>query len=323
MDFESIYDWPTLSEHGLRSYAAQYVGWATNEMSDPDDLKWTFTGIYPLTKIALERDWETYWEEEILLNPRYDQDFINSKWHTPVVISIEEGETIIWDGWHRLASSIHRGDKTIIAIVGTKPEQLRALKPDRQKNNQLSDGMEKGSSMYSKKDQSNDLEFIERLRAQMEDLYKTLFQMNVGGRFHAFLEWCGVMNEHLNICEDMIRSGVPAFEMNRHTGNTPDIPGYRLTYMAEKMECIFDGLLEIKPANEKGDIPQPKDSRNDDKTAYRANDNLTDIPRFHQTQRALDDQLRDLSVIANRVGLYDAADHLRMQLERKQQRADT
>lgn len=45
--------------------------------------------------------------------------------------------------------------------------------------------------------------------------------------------------------------------------------------------------------------------------AYNAARDFKSIPQFAQTQRALDEQLRDLWAIANRLGLYDAADHIR------------
>ena len=103
---------------------------------------------------------------------------------------------------------------------------------------------------YSPEDQAADLAYIETLKKEVEGFYARLFHYNVGGRFHAFLEWCGVMSEHLNICEDMVRKGIPGFSRNRHTGETPEIPGYRLDYMAEKMECIFDGLIKVTPQKE-------------------------------------------------------------------------
>lgn len=94
---------------------------------------------------------------------------------------------------------------------------------------------------------AEDIRFVQELKDEVNAFYMRLFHLNVGGRFHAFLEWCGVMGEHLNITNDMLKEGLPAFEMNRHSGHTPPIPGFRLTYMAEKMECIFDGLLEVSP----------------------------------------------------------------------------
>jgi len=172
---------------------------------------------------------------------------------------------------------------------------------------------------YSKDEQRKDLDYLFDLRQEIEGLYKRLFLLNVGGRFHAFLEWCGVMNEHLNICEDIIRAGAPAFTMNRHTGATPPIPPYRLTYMGEKLECIFDGMLSVEADTSALSDNKPEPADNPEKRCYNAHDDLSDIMKRRQTQRPLDDQLRDLSVIANRLGLYDAADHLRVKLEQRGQ----
>ena len=41
---------------------------------------------------------------------------------------------------------------------------------------------------------------------------------------------------------------------------------------------------------------------------------LISIPKLEQTQAALNDQLFDLMVIANRLGMYDAADYLKDKL---------
>jgi hypothetical protein len=40
-------------------------------------------------------------------------------------------------------------------------------------------------------------------------------------------------------------------------------------------------------------------------------DTISKLPRIEQTQAALNDQLFDLSYVADRLGLYDAADYLR------------
>ena len=116
---EPLHDWKTLDEEGLRKWAAQYVGWATNEMSDPDDLTWEYTEQFPMRDFtSLCVYWEDFYREEVLENPRYDHEFEKGQWHTPVVISIEMDEIIIWDGWHRIATSFHRKDEVIMAIIG-------------------------------------------------------------------------------------------------------------------------------------------------------------------------------------------------------------
>lgn len=42
---------------------------------------------------------------------------------------------------------------------------------------------------------------------------------------------------------------------------------------------------------------------------------VKNLPRFRQTQKATVEQLIDLMDVANRLGLYDAADFLRRQLD--------
>src|SRR3546814_1806585 len=69
-------------------------------------------------------------------------------------------------------------------------------------------------------DHLTDEEFVTILKAETQAHYWRLFNLGVGGRFHSFLEWCGVMGEHLNITSDLLKQGLPAFEMNRHTGET-------------------------------------------------------------------------------------------------------
>jgi len=50
--------------------------------------------------------------------------------------------------------------------------------------------------------------------------------------------------------------------------------------------------------------------------AFDAREHIGQIPTFQQTQRALDEQLRDLMPVANALGMYDAADFLRSKVQR-------
>src|SRR3546814_6291799 len=95
-------------------------------------------------------------------------------------------------------------------------------------------------------DHLTDEEFVTILKAETQAHYWRLFNLGVGGRFHAFLEWCGVMGEHLNITSDLLKQGLPAFEMNRHTGETPPIAGYRLR--SEEHTSELQSLMRISYA---------------------------------------------------------------------------
>lgn len=89
------------------------------------------------------------------------------------------------------------------------------------------------------------LAFIADLKKTVSLFYNSLFALNTGGKFHAFVEWCGVMGEHLNIVEGLIKNGHNPFADNVHSGQTLPIPPYQLAYMAEKMECIFNGAITV------------------------------------------------------------------------------
>lgn len=120
---EPLHDWCSLSESELRSYASVYVGWATNEMSDPKDLTWTLEAFHTSCFHAIETDWDAFFKDDVLANPQFEEGFENQDYHTPVVVSVENGSVIIWDGWHRIACSIHRGDEVILAIIGRLKEK--------------------------------------------------------------------------------------------------------------------------------------------------------------------------------------------------------
>lgn len=120
---ESV-DWWLMSEDELREYAAQFVGYATDEMGDPDDLTFKFESQFPLIEFrGFAINWEEYFQDDVLRNSKYDRAFIEDSFHTPIVVSIEHGELFIWDGWHRIATAIHRGDEVVAAIVGRPKKQ--------------------------------------------------------------------------------------------------------------------------------------------------------------------------------------------------------
>ncbi len=95
------------------------------------------------------------------------------------------------------------------------------------------------------------------LSSAVTDFYYVLFRLGTGGRFHAFVEWCGVMQEHVKITTDLLNADVDAFNMNVHSGQTLPVPSYRLAYLAEKMECIFNGAVRVAVAeNEPLQLPR-------------------------------------------------------------------
>ena len=118
MEDAPLHDWHPLDEGALRAYAATFVGWATNEMGDPADLRWTLDRL-PLDLLdAIQVDWDVWHREEVRPNPRCAWMTPDVEFHSPVVVSVEDGTIIIWDGWHRIAHAKWRGDRDVLAVVG-------------------------------------------------------------------------------------------------------------------------------------------------------------------------------------------------------------
>lgn len=118
MDAHPAHLWASMDENDLRHYAATYVGSATDEMSDPANLKWTLEQFPTSSFQSVQTDWQQYYRDEVVRNPLYPVSFSLSPFHNPIVISIENDEIIIWDGWHRIACAVTRKDKHIMAVVG-------------------------------------------------------------------------------------------------------------------------------------------------------------------------------------------------------------
>lgn len=66
---------------------------------------------------------------------------------------------------------------------------------------------------------------------------------------HAYLEFTGILNEYIKICEENLAKGVDFREENVHKGNNQMvIKDYQIDYMNEKLECIFQGLITMQQA---------------------------------------------------------------------------
>lgn len=86
------------------------------------------------------------------------------------------------------------------------------------------------------------IETVRELRSVVGAFYFELFERNVGTVAHAFIEFCGVMNEYLKIAGDLAVLGVDFRQLNKHTGAVAEVEPYRIQYLGEKLDCIFSPL---------------------------------------------------------------------------------
>lgn len=59
---------------------------------------------------------------------------------------------------------------------------------------------------------------------------------------HAFIEFTGLMNEFIKVCEDNLKKGIDFTMANRHTSTRMKVAPYQFEYLKEKADCIFEGM---------------------------------------------------------------------------------
>lgn len=60
---------------------------------------------------------------------------------------------------------------------------------------------------------------------------------------HAFIEFCGLMNEYIKICRMNMENGIDFTQANTHTGQPMIFAPYHAEYLLEKLDCIYGPSL--------------------------------------------------------------------------------
>jgi len=84
---------------------------------------------------------------------------------------------------------------------------------------------------------------VARMKSASNSFY---YQATLTGN-HAFIEFCGLMNEYIKVCEQSAESGIDFREANVHSGTTMPVHDFNLEYIAEKFACIFTPVLKTNP----------------------------------------------------------------------------
>lgn len=61
---------------------------------------------------------------------------------------------------------------------------------------------------------------------------------------HAFIEFCGLMNEYIKVCSNTSAEGVDFTEANDHIGVALVMKPHNVEYLAEKLRCIYGPTLQ-------------------------------------------------------------------------------
>jgi len=62
----------------------------------------------------------------------------------------------------------------------------------------------------------------------------------------AFIEFSGLLREYCKVCEENLARGIDFRELNGHTSQRMELQPYEIDYFNEKINCIFQGLLQVE-----------------------------------------------------------------------------
>jgi hypothetical protein len=60
---------------------------------------------------------------------------------------------------------------------------------------------------------------------------------------HALIEFCGLMNEFVQMCRMTMEAGEDFTMANTHSGHSLKAQDYQIKYLAEKLDCIYGPVL--------------------------------------------------------------------------------
>jgi len=79
--------------------------------------------------------------------------------------------------------------------------------------------------------------------------YASAFQIGV----HGFIEFCGLMNEFIDLCRDAEAQGIDWMHANVHSDAHLPFAPHHIAYLSEKLACIYGRRIQLVD-DEKGDV---------------------------------------------------------------------
>lgn len=78
---------------------------------------------------------------------------------------------------------------------------------------------------------------------QMDNLVDAFYANAIHIHNHAFIEFAGLMRAYVNSCQVAHDQGIDFSECNRHSGTPLPMESFEISYLNEKLNCIFDGRI--------------------------------------------------------------------------------
>jgi hypothetical protein len=79
----------------------------------------------------------------------------------------------------------------------------------------------------------------EAILARMESVSRVFYAGAVQTNCHPFIEFCGLMNEYIEICRDTHEAGIDFTQASAHGDQMLKFAPHHLAYLREKLNCIY------------------------------------------------------------------------------------
>jgi tyrosine-protein phosphatase YwqE len=88
----------------------------------------------------------------------------------------------------------------------------------------------------------------EEILAAMKSASANYYREAIATNCHAFIEFTGLINEYVKICDENLRAGNDFTQANIHTKSGTQsliMSPHNIDYLNEKIQCIFEGRLML------------------------------------------------------------------------------
>lgn len=89
-----------------------------------------------------------------------------------------------------------------------------------------------------------------RMATEMNSASANFYRRAIKIGNHAFIEFCGLMQEYIKMCEQTADKEEDYTQANIHSGESLQAFDYNIKYFAGKFECIFGPTLKVKEHRE-------------------------------------------------------------------------
>jgi hypothetical protein len=96
-------------------------------------------------------------------------------------------------------------------------------------------------------DHSYSKEELQALTHKMRATANMVYVLLQSCEVHAFIEFNGLMQKYVDLCQRAADKGVDFSMFNTHNDKTFEVQDHDVVYIAEKFDCIFGPSFRAKP----------------------------------------------------------------------------